>query len=172
MADEIVENDVNNNVDTQTEEKPKMSYEELEAELRRVRHEAAGKRVTIRDLEEKAKRWEEYEDSQKTELQKLQEALAERDRKLSDYQLSESKKSIIKEYELDDDDLDLLTGSDDESNRKIAEKLKAKAEKLRAATEKTTGNPIELLAGNRGAPIGNSSTANFDNVLRAMARNK
>lgn len=166
---------------TATEEKPegnqenndapkKLSYEEMEAELKRVRQEAASRRITNRELEEKAKKWQEYEDSQKTELQKLQEALAEKDKTLSNYQLNEMKLGLIDEFGLEKDDLDLLTGSDEDSNRKIAERLKAKNEKI---AKNSSSRPADLLAGNRGNPVGSTNDTNtFDDMLRRMARGR
>lgn len=165
-------NPAENNQPNEEAPKKELTREELEAELRRVRNEAASRRITNRELEEKAKRWEEYEESQKSELQRLQDALAERDRKLSDYQLEQTKRTLVDEYGLDKDDLELLVGSDEESNRKIAERLKAKNEKIANATP---SRPADLLAGNRGTPVGStnnsvSGDASFDAMLRSMAR--
>jgi hypothetical protein len=151
-------------------EEKELSPEELKAELKRVRQEAASRRIANRELEEQAKKWREYEESQKTELQKLQEALAERDQKLSSYELKEVKLGLIDEFGLDKDDLDLLTGSDEASNRVIAEKLKAKMEKLGSAN---ASRPADLLAGNRGNPVGSTNDTNsFDDMLRRMAQGR
>jgi hypothetical protein len=149
-----------------TEEPKKLSYEEMEAELRKVRQEAASRRITNRELEDQAKKWQEYEESQKTELQKLQEALAERDKKLSAYQLERVKVDVVKEYGLDIEDAELLTGSDEATIRKQAEKLKT-----RLGSRQTENNrPVDLLAGNRGTPIGSNGSGNFDDFIRKLAR--
>lgn len=151
-------------------EEKELSPEELKAELKRVRQEAASRRIANRELEEQAKKWREYEESQKTELQKLQEALAERDQKLTTYQLKEKKLDLIKEFGLEDDDLALLTGSDEASNRQIAETLKARYEKLGSANN---SRPADLLAGNRGNPVGSTNDTNtFDDMLRRMAQGR
>lgn len=146
-----------------------LSPEELKAELKRVRQEAASRRIANRELEEQAKKWREYEESQKTELQKLQEALAERDQKLTSYELKEKKLGLIEEFGLEKDDLDLLTGSDEASNRKIAETLKARYEKLGGKKEDTTErrSPADLLAGSRGNPVGSTSN-DFNQTLGAL----
>jgi hypothetical protein len=164
-----IENDnitENNPTDTVVEPK-KLSYEELEAELKSVRSEAASRRIANRELEAKAKQWEEYEDSQKTELQKLQDDLAKRDVELSEYRLGKLKHSVVKEFGLDSEDEELLTGSDEATIRKQAEKLKARLGKV---TE-TTSRPADLLAGSRGTPIGGSDARNpIDDLIRGMAR--
>lgn len=147
------------------------TLEEALAELKRVRQEAASRRITNRELEEKAKRWEEYEESQKSELQKLQDALAEREQKLTSYELKEKKLDLIKEFGLENDDLALLTGSDEASNRQIAETLKARYEKLGASQQ--SNRPADLLAGNRGTPVGSTNDTNtFDDMLRRMAQGR
>lgn len=151
------------------EQPKKLSYEELEAELRNVRNEAASRRITNRELEQQAQKWKEYEDSQKTELQKLQEAVAERDTQLSTYQLKEKKFDIIDEFGLDKDDLELLTGSDEPTIRKQAEKLKARL----GNSQQNNSRPADLLAGNRGAPIGgNTNTNPVDDLVRRLAQGR
>ena len=172
MTQPITENtQTENQTDTKVEdnkvvENKKLSYDELEAELRKVRNEAAQRRITNRELEENAQRWKQYEDSQKTELQKLQDDLAEKDKKLSTYQLQETRSDVAKEFGLDSEDADLLTGSDEATIRKQAERLKA-----RLGTTKTeTPRPADLLAGNRGTPIGGNNVDAVDNMIRRMAR--
>lgn len=145
----------------------KLSYEDLQAELKRVRQEAASRRIAERELKEKAKAWEEYQESQKTELQKLQEALAEKEKALSTIALEKEKLGLIKEFELDDDDLDLLTGADVEANRKIAERLKAKNDKIKGQNDAGSRRPADLLAGNRGAPVG-STNNDFNDTLAGL----
>ena len=169
MSEEIENNNVPAGTTPEVQPiQPKLSYEDLETELKKVRNEAASRRVSLREMEDKAKLWEEYQESQKTELQKLQEALEDSKSKLSNYQLGDKKRELLKEFGLEDDDFDLLTGSDEESNRLIAEKLKAKNEKIKASQPST--RPLDLLAGNRGNPIGNTNPNSFDDVLRAMAK--
>lgn len=146
-----------------------LSPEELKAELKRVRQEAASRRIANRELEDKAKLWEQHQESQKTELQKLQDQIAERDKKLSAYEFDQKRLAVLKEFKLEEDDLDLLTGSDEETIRKQAEKLKAKNDKLRANND-SSRRPADLLAGPRGTPVGGGSATNsFDDIIRQMA---
>lgn len=164
------ENEIQNSSENEGTPK-KLSYEELEAELKNargelknVRGEAASRRVELRDMKAKADDWDKYQESQKTELQKLQDALKERDEKLSVYVLADTKKSVAKEFGLAAGDEDLLVGSDEASLRAHAEKLKARL----GQAEKP--NVTDLLAGNRGTPVGSSeSNFNADSMIRRMA---
>lgn len=151
------------------EEAPKeLSPEELKAELKRVRNEAASRRIELKELKSKADKWEEYQASQKTELEKLQESLAAKEKALADYEFEKTKRAVAKEFELDDEDIDLLTGADEDSIRKQAERLKARLGKATPASR-----PADLLAGNRGNPLGSksagSNTNSFDDIIRKMA---
>lgn len=140
-----------------------LSHEDALKELAKVRAEAADRRIKNRELEEKAKKWSEYEESQKTELQKLQEAVADRDRKLAEKELDVTRARIAKEYQVDDEDLDLLIGDEDSMKR-----LAAKLGKKDAKDEPK--RPVDLLAGNRGTPVGKGSSFNMDAFIRGTAR--
>lgn len=168
----------NENLEVQENENPEVNsnpeggkiatLDEAMAELKRVRQEAASRRIANRELEEKAKRWTEYEESQKTELQKLQEALAAKEKALADYEFEKTKRAVVKEFGLEDDDLDLLTGADEASIRKQAERLKARVGKTNQSSR-----PADLLAGNRGTPVGSTSeTVNIDDLFRAAAKRR
>lgn len=168
MTQPITENTQTENTENQNEKPKELTYDELKAELAKVRNEAAQRRISNRELEEKAKQWEEYENSQKTELQKLQDQLAERDQKLAGYQVNDLRSSVAKEFGLDSEDAELLTGSDEATIRKQAEKLKARL----GAVTTGTPRPADLLAGNRGTPIGGagSNVNPVDEMIRRMAR--
>lgn len=130
----------------------KLSHEDALKELAKVRAEAAARRVANRDLEEKAKKWSEYEESQKTELQKLQDQLAERDKIAAEAKLEAAKIRIAKKHNVPDEDIDLLVG-DEDSMERLAARLGSKESAGSSA-------PATLLAGNRGKPVG-SSGGNF-----------
>jgi seryl-tRNA synthetase len=139
----------------------KLSYEQLEAEVKRVRQEAAQRRIANRELEEKAKKWSEYEESQKTELQKLQDQLAERDRALAAKDSDIQRAKIAKQFNVADEDLDLLVG-DEENMKRLAERLGKKEEGTGTGTP-----PSNLLAGNRGKPVGsNGGNFSMDDWIR------
>lgn len=165
----------NEEITTSPENEGLNSVEELRAELKRVRQEAASRRVENKeiktqaqlDMEEAANKWREYEESQKSELQKLQDALAERDKTLAEIKKNNERnsivKDIIKEFNLDPDDEELLTGSDEASLRKQADRLSKRV-------VKNSSNPLDLLAGNRGTPVGSSSDSSIDNMIRRSTR--
>lgn len=152
-----------NNQPPEPTEPPKLSYEQMEAELKKVRAEAASRRVALREQEEAAKKWTEYEESQKSELQKLQDAVAERDKRLAERDLEITRSKIAREFNVADEDLDLLVG-DEASMKRLAEKLgkaNAKVEPKR---------PVDLLAGNRGKPIGSPSGFSMDDLIRGNSK--
>lgn len=141
-----------------------LTHEQALAELSKVRQEAADRRIKNRDLEAAAKKWEEYEESQKTELQKLQDRLAEQDKRIAEKELEVSRSKIAKEFNVADEDLDLLVG-DEENMKRLASRLGKKDE------GKNT-RPADLLAGNRGAPLGNSgNNFSMDDFIRGRASN-
>lgn len=143
-------NEPQNAPETEPKNEPaKLTYEQMEKELQKVRSEAAARRVALREQEEAAKKWAEYEESQKTELQKLQDAVAERDKRLADKELEVTRARIAKKYSVADEDLDLLVG-DEASMTRLAEKL-GKGE------SQGSSSPVDLLAGNRGKPLGSKA---------------
>lgn len=144
----------------ESQENTKLSYEQLEAEIKKVRQEAAQRRITNRDLEEKAKKWSEYEESQKTELQKLQDQLAERDKIAAEAKLEAAKIRIAKKHNVPDDDIDLLVG-DEDSMERLAARLGKKED------AGSSSAPSDLLAGNRGKPVGsNGGNFSMDDWIR------
>lgn len=164
---EVPQGGTENNSGTESNLTP----EQLRAELTKVRQEAAARRVALRDAEEKAKKWEEYEESQKTELEKLQAQLAEKDKKLAETAREKTIASLARKYHLEDDDLEFLTGSDEATLETQAEKL---AKKLgRDQSQETQRRPADLLAGNRGTAVGSANSGNtfsMDDFIRGSAR--
>lgn len=157
----------NENEISEVQEQKKLTYEELQAELKNVRNEAASRRIEIRDLKAKADEWDKYQESQKTELEKLQDALKERDNRLSKYEVQDLRNRIAEEFEFDKELADALVGSDEASLRSHAEKLKA----LKPKAVQENPRPVDLLAGNRGTPIGSpESSYNFDDIIRRLAK--
>jgi hypothetical protein len=154
---EVTENSQTGSNESQ---KTKLSHDEALAELAKVRAEAAARRVANRDLEEKAKKWSEYEESQKTELQKLQDQLAERDKATAEAKLEAAKVRIAKKHNVPDEDIDLLVG-DEDSMERLAARLGSKE------NAGSTSGPSSLLAGNRGKPVGsNGGNFSMDDWIR------
>lgn len=137
-------------VEPQSSGESTLSHEDALKELAKVRAEAASRRIANKDLEAQATKWREYEESQKSELQKLQDQLAERDKAVNEAKLEAKRVSIAKEFNVADEDLDLLVGDEDNMKR-LAARLGKK--------ETTSSSPADLLAGTRGKPVGNNSNS-------------
>jgi len=137
-----------------------LSHEDALKELAKVRAEAADRRIKNRELEDKAKKWQEYEDSQKTELEKLQAAVAERDKRLADKELEVTRSKIAREFNVAEEDVDLLVG--DEANMKrLAERIG------KPKDSEAPKRPVDLLAGNRGTSVtGKTSSFSMDDFIR------
>lgn len=149
---------------TEEQREATLTHEQALAELAKVRREAAAKRIANRDLEEQAKKWKEYEESQKSELQKLQEAVAERDRQLAEKAAEVARAKIAREFNVADEDLDLLVG-DEENMKRLAARLGKPQE------QGTPQRPADLLAGNRGKPLGTSgNTFSMDDFIRGQVQ--
>jgi hypothetical protein len=136
-----------------------LSHEDALKELAKVRAEAADRRIKNRELESQAQKWREHEESQKTELQKLQDSVAERDKRLAEKELEVTRARIARQFNVADDDLDLLVG-DEESMKRLAERI-GKQE------SNAPKRPVDLLAGNRGTSVtGKTSAFNMDDLIR------
>jgi phage-related minor tail protein len=142
-----------------------MTLDQALAELKKVRSEAASRRVALREQEEAAKKWAEYEESQKTELQKLQDAVAERDRKIAEKELEVTRSKIAKQFNVADEDLDLLVG-DEENMKRLAERLGTKQD------AGTSQRPVDLLAGNRGTAPGKGGQPTTVSFMDSLIRGK
>lgn len=137
----------------------KLSHEEALAELKKVRQEAAAKRIKNKELEDQATKWREYEESQKSELQKLQDAVAERDKRIADKELEVTRAKIAREFNVADEDLDLLVG-DEDSMKRLASRIGKKQEEPQK-------RPADLMAGNRGTPVGDAKDKfSMDDFIR------
>lgn len=174
VGNEVVENpgqEITPGGENNSGSESNLTPEQLRAELTKVRQEAAARRVALREAEEKAKKWEEHEESQKTELEKLQAQLAEKEKKLAETAREKVIASLARKFKLEDDDLEFLTGSDEATLEVQAEKLAKKLGRTQEEANKRT--PADLLAGNRGTGLGSSNNGNtfsMDEFIRGSAR--
>lgn len=113
----------------------------------KLRKENAKSRTEKQELRSKADKWAEYEESQRTELEKLQ-ARAEAAEKKA---LEKSREAILRGHGIDpDDDLaEFITGSEEEMTSKAA-KL---AERLGKQTANTDGLVPNLFKNPGGTPV-------------------
>lgn len=135
---------------------PKLTYEELQAELAKTRREAAGKRVKNNELETELSDFRKWKESQMTELEKAQARLQEVDaERRQDYlEIAQTK------FGLEDDDLEFLKGttkaeilaSAEKYSSRVGSKASEKDEELQQR-----GNP-NLFPGTRGTPVGSGAS--------------
>lgn len=120
-------------------------------ELAKVRREAGSARTEVNAFKEKAVQWDEYQASQKTDLERLTEENVSLKDKVTVLETETMRQTIANEFKLDAELAELLTGNDEQ----MRSKAKVLAEKFA-----NTGNPstTDLLAGNRGNPVTATST--------------
>ena len=120
-------------------------------ELAKVRREAAESRVKKKDLEDKAQKWEQHMDSQKTELEKLQDANKTLSEALRVSKLEATASALVQEYGLPTSYAAAIQGNSEEEMRNIAEVLKSG---LPAAQETQQQQSTDLHGGaSRGTPV-------------------
>lgn len=144
-----------------------LTLEDALKELAKVRKEAASKRVQNRDLEEKARKFEEWEQSQMTELEKAQARIAELETGTKTQQKQAALEVAQAKYGFDDEDLEFLRGDTPEQIKESAAKL-AKKLKKDVGEEKPPGTPNpNLFPGTRGTPVGHGAV-DHNAILRAQ----
>lgn len=137
----------------QEQERPQLTYEELQAELAKTRREAAGKRVANKELESELDAFRKWKESQMTELEKAQSRLADVDKeRFADYvEIAQGK------FGLEDEDLEFLKGTTKAEILASAEKLAQRLGRTQSEEDQTPrGNP-NLFPGLRGKPVGSGA---------------
>lgn len=113
-----------------------------------LRSENAAKRVKAKEVEEKAAKWEEYVQSQKTELERLTESKTALEKQLAELQANQLRDLIAKEVGVPEELIEFLTGSDEQTLRANAKKLASVKPQGSTTTAKT-----DFFAGQRGTPV-------------------
>jgi len=118
-------------------------------------------------LREAAKKQAEFEDAQKTEIQKATERATGLEQQLSDYKSANARLMAAATHNIPPDLIELLgTGTDEEINARaeaLAERLKATAPQPAAASQR----PVESLT--PGAAPSSAAPASADDWIRRMA---
>ncbi len=156
MSEEkVLETEELNGEQESTGEKPQLTYEELQAELGKVRREAAGKRVANKELESELDAFRKWKESQMTEVEKAQSRLAE----IEAERVSDWRDIAATKFGLDDEDMEFIHGSTKAEILASAEKYAKKAGKGKPEEGESTGrgNP-NLFPGTRGTPVGSRAT--------------
>lgn len=100
------------------------TVESLEAKLAKYKEIAAEQEKRAKANADAAKRLAEIEDAQKTEAQKAADRIAELEKQISESSTAALRFKVASEFKISADDAELfLTGSDEESLRKQAERL-------------------------------------------------
>lgn len=124
--------------------------EVLRREIAKLRKENAAKRTKNKEIEEAAKKWQEHLDSQKSEMEKLQDqlnALTAENKKLA---LAQKQRDLAKEYGVDPDLEEFIVGDD-------LDEMTEKAKKLAAKSKKKPPDATDMRAG-RASPPPQSTT--------------
>lgn len=101
--------------------KPSRSPEDYEAEIQKLRRESAGYRTKLREAEPIVKAHQEQVEANKTELQKAQEALQNREREFADLQLGYTRLELAAIHNIPPDDIHLIgSGSREEMEANAA----------------------------------------------------
>jgi hypothetical protein len=127
-----------------------LSADELKQIVAKLRKENASKRIMNKakdkELADAAAKWQEYEESQKSEFQKLQERNAELEARLESEGRDKLRMKLASEFKLDSDLAEFIDGKDEGEMRSKAEKLAKRINPLMGSDD--------LRAGDRGAPVG------------------
>lgn len=115
-----------------------------------LRAENAAKRVKAKEVEEKAAKWEEYVQSQKTELERLTESKTALEKQLAELQANQLRDLIAKEVGVPEELVEFLTGSDEQTLRANAKKL---ASVKPQGSANTNAPKTDFFAGQRGTPV-------------------
>lgn len=142
-----------------------LSPEELRAELTRVRREAAGRRVANRELEEKAKKFDEIQREQMSEVERLRADLADAQKSAADASRERLARKVAKAAGLDADDADLITGASEDEMRASAERLAARFAE-RSSTSNLPNNG--LFGGSHGKPVAAHRASDAGDAFRKL----
>jgi hypothetical protein len=115
----------------------------------------------------KAKRFDELEEANKTEAERLQARIAELEGELTKHQRETLVAKLQAKYGLEDDDVeDFLTGTDEETLNRQADKL---AKRLGKATEEATKPRAPRPDGTQGSSQKNPPALNdFDALTKTL----
>src|SRR5690606_3995938 len=137
------DSDSDNNSDNHSSSTLPDDPEILKREIAKLRRENAAKRTKNREVEEAAKKWQEYVDSQKTEMEKLQDQLSALREENLRFKLEREQNRLAREYGVDPDLVEFIVGADLDEMEEKAKKLAAKS----AQNKKPSTTANDLRAG-------------------------
>lgn len=157
-----VQNQLADLVDDQDEEDRLggLTHEQALAELAKVRREAAGRRVSEKQLKADMAELQKYRDAEKTELERLTERAEKAERIAAEHAREKTARAAAKNAGLDPDLWDVLRGSTEEE-------LAASAENLAQRVGTKEAEKVDPLAGFRGGPVRPAHESNNE-AFRAL----
>jgi hypothetical protein len=128
-----------------SESKPARTPEEYEAELAKVRREAAANRVRVRELEPIAKKAQEAEEAKKDDIQRANERAQAAEKAYEDERTLNTQLNLAVRYHIDPEDIDLIGAGTPEDMEDRAKRIAAKNAAASKANPPPTDQPIEGL---------------------------
>ena len=125
--------------------KPARTPEQYEAELAKVRREAANYRTKLREVEPLAKKAQEAEDANKTEIQKAADRAQRAEQALQEQATGYTRLELAVQYNIPPDDIDLIgSGTREEMDARAARLAALHAASMKASPP-PTDRPVEGL---------------------------
>lgn len=153
-------------------EPPKLSYEELEAELARTRNEAKTRRLQSKNKDAELEEFRNWKKSQLTEAERLKQERDELQKEISDIRREALQRKVASKAGLDPDFADRIRGDSEEDMLEDAKRLAKKAPAVADAEEQKPSKPTAsgMLAGQRGKPVGSKSPDSPKDWLNDLLR--
>lgn len=169
QVDEAVESADENSeeVDPQAGTEVEMSVDELKAELAKTRREAAKRRVSKNEVEQKLAEYEEWKKSQMSEVDRLKAEKAETEEELRKFRVEKLQVAAAKKAGLDPDLADRIKGNTESEMLADAKVLAAKA-----PVKGVSPTARELRAGVQGNPVGTETGTDGNSWLREALKGK
>lgn len=163
QVDETVEENADESAEVsgQADPEKEMTVEELKAELAKTRREAAKRRVSKNEVEQKLAEYEEWKLSQMSEVDRLKAEKAETEEELRKYRVEKLQDKVAKKAGLDPDLADRIKGNTEAEMLADARVLAAKAP-LKGASPTAR----ELRPGIQGNPVGTETATDGNTWLR------
>lgn len=126
-------------------ERPALSAEQLQAELAKVRKEAATYRTKLREAEPLVKKAQEAEEANKTEIQRAIERAEAAERDRAQIETGYTRLELAVKYNLEPDDLDFLGSGSREEMEERAARFSARVQSVNTPQRPPSDRPVEGL---------------------------
>lgn len=127
------------------EPKPTRTPEEYETELAKVRKEAAGYRVKLKEVEPLAKAAQEAEEAKKDDIQRANDRAQAAEQREKETLEGYTRLELAVQYHIEPDDIDLIGSGTREEMDSRAQRIAAKNAAAAKASPPPTDRPVEGL---------------------------